>query len=156
MADIEVQIPSAVRTRVTRDIVILIVTVVVVAAVVVSAVLSGGVGGLIGIAAATVVVGAVKQIGAVLEIRYEQAIDSLQALVAPSKAGRLKGALKALGLAKDDSDEMKKMKDEAAALVEEFERRRVAVAEWSPAAGLVTWVLGLGAVLTAVLKLLNG
>ncbi|WP_148285490.1 hypothetical protein, partial [Microbacterium sp. B24] len=127
-------LPRKLCNRVARDVAIIAGAVVLVAAVVVLAVLCWGIGGVIGITVATVVVGAVKEICAVLKLRYAQAVESLQTLVElEKKVGRLEGALKRLGLgagqrdtdevSQSKADEAERMKKEAAELIAVFDRR---------------------------------
>ena len=147
------QLPSTIRREVQRDTWIIAGAVAAVAVAVTCAVLFMSVWGLITIAALTVVVGGVKQINDVIKGRYEQAIESLQLLVTP-QPGLLQVALQRLGWSKSEVPATDEMRVEAEALITKFEHQRARAAEWSSAAGLIVWVLGLGTALTAALQLL--
>jgi flagellar basal body-associated protein FliL len=113
---------NALQRKVKRDIWIIIITVIVVGAVVVIAILFWGLGGVLGIALAALVVGAITEIGKVIAIRYDQA----------AKSSRVKGGVH---------------------LADMFEGKSSKASEWSSAAALFTWVLGIGAALTAASQL---
>ncbi|MFG6401484.1 hypothetical protein [Microbacterium sp. P04] len=151
MTDDALALSARQRRKVARDIWIMIGTVLCVALTVVWAITSNDPGALIGLAVATVVVGAVKEVGKVTALRYEQAAAEAR-LSVEEPGGPVDKILLRFGISKPD-DEAEKKAVASASLVRHFEQKEASASDFSAAAGLVVWVLGAGAVLTGALKI---